>query len=148
MKPSKYQSRKWLSSDTHSSAYIFSYYNERCKNLSYANFIRIADCHKAVTIDLDRLSKKDIQRFLDRLYDLCNLKIRHFRFKQYVFKIHEDVNFSWLTIDRVCDKKRVNIITLHQDAETCTKLQWRKKLGIIKQEVSKFYNFLVFNKII
>ena len=143
LKKPKYCKRKWLSSDTHSSAYIHCYYNTGCRNPEYQSFIRIADCYKSFTLNTNDLSKSDLQRFLIRLKDLCELKIRHFRFKEYVFRVHEDVNFCWLTIGKVCDHKVVNIVTLHQDVETCTKSQWRIKLNTIKEEIGIFTQFLL-----
>ncbi len=159
----KYNSRKWLTKDTHSSGYVMCFYDQNCKNYNWRIFIRIADCSYTFSLNLDSYHKKDTIRFLDNFQKLVSLEIKYFAFHQYTFKLAYTPSFGYLIITehfralnrliklgRFLGKplKPKILVRLHFDDETCTQKQWNQKLNILKNEIFQYQQFLVANQIL
>lgn len=143
----KYVRRKFISPETHSSAYVMCYHNEKCMNKGFLTFLRIADCHKAFCLEMQWYSKKDLNRFFDRIDALLSFKLKRFVFKEYEFVLKQPSSEkSSLFINDYEHKKR--IVRLHKDGDTCTEVQWRRKLSVLRTEINLFRDYLQVNNII
>ena len=151
----KYNSRAWLSPNSHSSGYIHCYYDPSCPNPETSHFIRIADCGRV--FQLYRTSRQ-IKRMIENTGTLIkSLSRKDFLYRisdagvrTYTFLLQEEFlensfygSFSVQSIIKTqFSKKTSSVIRLHADPQTCSPEEWEEKKRILLQELLMFQEFL------
>lgn len=143
-----YSSRAWLSEDTHSSAFIFCYFNKNCFNSGYRFFIKIADCTDVFLIPFQLYQIKIMIKRIEHILEVINGKRSFYIWKYHKtrykiiyneFKNDKQLDIVLSSRNWFTDK---TIISIHKDKHTCNEEQWQRKLYVLQTELSKFSDFL------
>lgn len=149
-----YNKKQFISPDTHSSGYIFCYYNTDCLNSEFKWFIRIADCQESHLINFTGRSKAYIRGFFKKMLALLDGRIKDFYDTEFHYQLKLNKNpFRYrLHIQSTVNKTEYGfyktVLYIHADEDTCDRQEWSNKISIIKTQLQDFKLFLEENKLL
>ena len=138
----KYNTKRFISPETNSSAYVMCYRDgvDMC--------IRIADCSEIAQFYLDPKSIKSALKLIkgisaiiagDKKSYTYNSSYAKYRFRKTLRE--GDPQFIILKKSKTSTKDYDVKVLIHTD-NTCDEAEWRRKLSVLKDELEKFRLFL------
>ena len=143
----KYNTKRFISPDTNSSAYVMCYRDD------VDMFVRIADCTNVVMFGYNPKTIKGLIKLIkgisaviagDRKSYTDNDSVAKYQFRKSIFE--GDNQFLIIRKRRIRNKtsnsqqQRVKVV-IHAD-NTCDEAEWYRKLSVLRSELEKFREFL------
>lgn len=145
----KYIHRDWLTADNHSSSYVMCHYDLSCLNADYRLFVRIADCTDVFQLKADptKVSMRSLIKHirgillvLDGVKKSYTFGPTYNRYRVTTFKCDWSESVSIYNIGT--NKSTKLLVRIHKDAMTCFQDEWDRKVGVLRQSLTEFVNFL------